>query len=129
MSASAIAQTYGQIFTKQEAENRFGPILTSIEFSKQNIQLFLTQTNNYIMFRINNNSAIILDNHRMPLYPTGIRMNSSDQYVMYSTSVLEELLSLGNDNIVYIEQRSNVLSITNGEYTMEVGGLCPPICP
>ena len=129
MSTSLIAQPYGQIFTKQEAEGQFGPVLTSVTFTRQNIQHYLTQTNNYIMFRVVNNSAIILDNHRMPLYPIGVKMNSSDQYVMYSTSVLEELLSLGNNNTVYIEQRSNVLSISNGEFTMEVGVLCPPICP
>ena len=123
-SSSIIAQPYGQIFTKQEADTQFGLVLASVAFTKQNIQNFLTQTNNYIMFRVVNNTAIILDNHRMPLYPTGVKMNSADEYVMYSTSVLEELLSLGNNDTVYIEQRSNVLSISNGEFTMEVGVPC-----
>ena len=123
------AQPYGQIFTKQEADKKFGPVLTSISFTKQDIQNFLTQTNNYIMFRIDNNSAIVLDNHRMPLYPIGVKMNSTDVYTMYSTSVLEELLSLGNNSIVYVEKRENVLSVSNGGYTMEYGTICPPICP
>jgi len=123
------AQPYGQIFTNQEADTKFGPVLTSITFSKEDIQNFLTQTNNYIMFRIVNNSVIVLDNHRMPLYPSNITMNSTDVFALYSTSVLDELLSLGNNEIIYIEQRNNVLSVTNGGYTMEVSGYCPPVCP
>jgi hypothetical protein len=128
ISTFSSAQPFGQIFTRQDADTQFGPVITSVAFAKQNIQNFLTQTNNYIMFRIENNSAIVLDNHRMPLYPTGVKMNSSDKFIMYSTSVLEELLSLGNDETVYVEQRSNVLCITNGGFTMEYGVFCPPIC-
>jgi len=123
------AQSYGQIFTKQQADSLYGPVITSIPFSKQSIKTFLTQTNNYIMFRIDNNSAIVLDNHRMPLYPSHIPMNSADVYTMYSASVLENLLSLGNNSTVYIEKRENVLSVTDGGYTMEYGLLCPPYCP
>jgi hypothetical protein len=122
------AQTYGQIFTKQEADDLYGPVLFSVSVSKLSVHSFLTQTNDYIMFNIRDNKLIVLDRHRKPIFPKKVLTNSSEVFHMYSVSVLNELLSLDNDNTVYVEQRTKVLSVSSGGYTMEVGVWCPPMC-
>ena len=122
------AQTYGQIFTKQEADELFGPVLISFPITKPAVYSFLTRTNNYIMFKVKDNKAIVLDNKRNVLFPKATIINSSDEFHMFSVSVVNELLSLGNDNSVYIEQRTNVLSVSSGGFTMEIATICPPFC-
>ncbi len=119
----------GQIFTNAQADNLFGPVLTSIPVSKITFRSFLTRTENYIMFKIINNKAIVLDNNRNVISPEGFRINSGDTFTYYKVSVASELISKGNENTVYIQQRANVLSISSGGYTMEVGVQCPPFCP
>lgn len=126
---SASAQISGQIFSNQEADNLFGPVIKSIPISRVDFQFFLTKTNNYIMFKVENNEAIVLDNNRDVIFPEGKKINSTDVFTVYKLTVVNELLSKGNDNMVYIQQRNKVLSVSVGNYTMEVGALCPPICP
>lgn len=123
------AQPYGKIFTKQEADEIFGPVLQSIAIPKHSIQIFLSQTNNNIMFMIQNENVIILDNKRNVLFPKGILVNSSEVFTLFSVSTLNTLLLRGNESSVYIEKRSEVLSVSTGGFTMEVGILCPPFCP
>lgn len=125
---ASLAQTYGQLFTKQEADKKFGPVLQSITLPKPTVQNFLSKTNNYIMFRVENNNVVVLDNMRRVLFPEGQVINSTDTFSMYSVSVVQELLSRSNENVVFIEQRSEVLSVTYGGSTMEVAVHCPPIC-
>ena len=127
--STSLAQTYGQLFAKQGADEKFGPVLQSIDISRSTFESFLTQTNNYIMFKVKDKNAIVLDNKRNVIYPEGILINSNDKFTMYSVSVVNELISKGNENNVYIEQRSEVLSISSGGFTMEVGIMCPPFCP
>ena len=127
--STSLAQTYGQLFAKQEADEKFGLVLQSIDISRSTFESFLTQTSNYIMFKVKDKKAIVLDNKRNVIYPEGVLINSNDTFTMYSVFVVNELLSKGNEKTVHIEQRSEVLSISSGGFTMEIGALCPPICP
>ena len=129
LSLNISVSAQGQIFTNQQADNLFGPVLTSIPVSKISFQSFLTKTNNYIMFKILNNKVIILGDNRNVIYPEGKKINSSDVFIVYKVSVVNELLSKSNDNMIYIQQRNKVLSVSVGGYTMEVGAECPPYCP
>lgn len=129
LSNTLEAQPYGKIFTKQEADEIFGPVLQSVAIPKHSIQIFLSQTNNNIMFSIQNENVIILDNKRNVLFPKGISVNTSEVFTLFSVSTLNTLLLKGNESSVYIEKRSEVLSVSTGGFTMEVGILCPPFCP
>lgn len=126
---SLSAQISGQIFTNQEADNLFGPVITSVPIPRTTFQSFLTKTNNYIMFKVVDNKAIVLDDKRNVISPAGININPTDVFTVYRVSVVNDLLSRSNDNTVYIQQRANVLSVSTGSFTMEVGSLCPPYCP
>ena len=127
-ASQSFSQTFGKIFTSEEADNMFGKVLQSRPIPTQLVQELLNRTNNYIMFRIENNKVIVLDNKRNVLFPEGVLINSQDVFTVYEVSVLAELLNLGNSSEVQVEKRSEVLSITSGGYTMEVGALCPPFC-
>ena len=127
-ASQSFSQTFGKIFTNEEADNMFGKVLQSRPIPTQLVQELLNQTNNYIMFRIENNRVIVLDNKRNVLFPEGVLINSQDVFTVYEVQVLAELLNLGNSSEVNVEKRSEVLSITSGGYTMEIGALCPPFC-
>ena len=49
-------------------------------------------------------------------------------FTMYSTSILNELLSQEVVTEVSVEQRAEVMSITCGKLTLEMGQPCPPFC-
>ena len=40
-----------------------------------------------------------------------------------------ELISSGNEAITIFENRHDVFSLTNNNYTLEQGQICPPYCP
>ena len=122
------SQTYGEIFTKNEADQKFGSVLESITMPTNTIQGLLNQTNAYIMFKIVNSKVIVLDKQRNVIYPAGATINSGDVFTLFSLSVVNRLLSRGSGTDIFIEQRSQVLSLTYGDYSMEFGAFCPPIC-
>lgn len=127
--STCFPQVHGKIFAKSEANQRFGPVLVSVSVPTGNLQGMLNKTGNYIMFKIVNKSVIVLDNNRNAISPQGESISTQDVFTLYSVSVLKDLLSREDSKVIYVEQRSEVLSITYGSYTMEVGVFCPPICP
>ena len=127
-ASQSFSQTFGKIFSSEEADNMFGKVLHSRSLSTQLVQELLNRTNNYIMFRFESNEVIILDNKRKVLFPEGVLINSQDVFTVYDVQVVTELLSLGNSSEVKVEKRTEVLSITSGSFTMEIGALCPPFC-
>jgi hypothetical protein len=126
--STGFPQISGEIFTSSEANQKFGTVLVSVSISTGTLQSILKQAGNYIMFKIVNNSVIVIDNNRNVISPQGKSINSQDVFTLFSVSVLNDLLSRGDDSVIYVEQRSEVLSITYGGYTMEVGTFCPPFC-
>ncbi|MCH7962956.1 MAG: hypothetical protein IH852_03360 [Bacteroidetes bacterium] len=126
--SNSFAQTYGKIFTMSEANQIYGSVLKSISIPTTTIENLLNECNNYIMFRIVNNRVFVLNDSRRVLRPENKSINSRDVFTMYSKSVVQDLLSQGGGSDAYIEQRNGVLTVTYGNYTMEVGSICPPVC-
>ncbi|MGD8306407.1 MAG: hypothetical protein PVF17_07115, partial [Ignavibacteria bacterium] len=82
-----------------------------------------------LMFKIINNEIYILNDKREVIYPAGKSVDDDNaKFAVYSISVITELLADGNQSSTQVEQRSEVLSITNGSQTLEMSGWCPPIC-
>ena len=48
---------------------------------------------------------------------------------MYSIAIVKQLFSDGNNPFNYVEKSQEVLTLTNGEFTLEYSLLCPPYCP
>ncbi len=119
----------GKILSKVEADKIFGPVEISEEIASDNLKLYTLQTTDKIMFKIINDEIYILDNKRNVLLPIGATINSTEVFSVYTVSIVQQLLSVGGNPFSYIEKRKSVSTITNGEYTLEYGSLCPPFCP
>lgn len=65
----------------------------------------------------------------MQYYLLGSTINSTEVFSMYSIAIVKQLFSDGNNPFNYVEKSHEVLTLTNGEYTLEFAGLCPPYCP
>ena len=128
-SFSLSQQVVWKIYTKQEADNLYGPVLFSVPIQSSILSGLLPATSNYIMFRINNGSVNIVDNNRNLLYPVSVSVNPTDVFRKFSVSLVAKILQDGNTPTTYIESRNNgVLSINNGVYILEYGDPCPPLC-
>jgi len=119
---------FGKIFTTSEADQLFGKVIFSKEIPAETVISLLNRTEINIMFGLINREIVILDNNRKLIYPEKAEINDNDIFTVYSISVLKELLSNGSSQIVNVEQRREVLSVSYGNNTMETGTKCPPIC-
>ena len=126
-TSTCLAQ--GQLFTKEEADKKFGPVLNSVNVPVSIIYSLSNATSNHLMFRVEGNQAIILDGNRNSLYPSGYQVNSDVVFTNFSVSMINQLISSNTSTFVAVEQRQSVLSLTFGQTTLEVGAQCPPICP
>jgi hypothetical protein len=118
----------GKIITKGEADKEFGPVLQFVDLSVETLGELINQTTDRLMFRIINNQVNVLDDSRSVIYTYGVQINPQDVFTVFSVSLIRELLSGGIGPSVRVEQRSDVLSITYGDNTLEFGTLCPPYC-
>jgi hypothetical protein len=119
----------GKLYSKTELNNIYGSVLTGVPISSAQLKSYTYSTDSYIMFRIDNGNLTILDNQRKALYPVGASVNPQDIYRYVSVSLVQKLISDGNNAVSYVELRSNgVISITNGEYSLEYMESCPPYC-
>ncbi len=127
-STVSFSQTVGKIFSQEEANNLFGNVIESIPINLCDLISVLNQTQNYIMFQINNGELIILGDGRKILYPIGKNVDPKEVFALYSKSKVIELLCLGSGNTVAVEKRQSHLTVTFGLNTLEFSEWCPPIC-
>jgi hypothetical protein len=121
-------EIFGKIFSKNEADKNFGPVLSSVSISSTELKTLISQSNKFVMFNIAGGKLSILKEGRSVLHPAGFNPKSDEKYAAYSKSVVEELLSTGKADTTVIEQRQDVISVTNGESTLELAPWCPPFC-
>ncbi len=130
ISVSVIgAQTIGKIYTKDAADSIYGKVDVSVKLNTADLLSYASKTSDYIMFNIVQGKAVVLDNKRSPLTPSDSAVSSTEVFKVCSVSVLLKLLKSGNSPETYFEERQNVLTITNGDFTVEQVANCPPICP
>ena len=118
----------GIIYSLTEANNNYGSVITSIEISSSLLTSLFNQTDNYLMFKIMQNNLYILGDSRVVLYPANGTVDSSEVFAVYSKSKVEELIETGRESVTKVEERSEVFSLTNGNYTLEFSQWCPPFC-
>jgi hypothetical protein len=119
----------GKMYSKQEADNLYGPIINVVQVKTSFLSKYLISQSNYIMFRIYNNNIFILDSERRPIYPESAIIKPEDVFRCFSISMVIKTLSTGNELTTSIELRNNnIITITNGNSTLEMGVLCPPFC-
>lgn len=122
-----MANVIGKLYPKDEADKLFGNVLESIELKKAEVEKLIANTPDKIMFNFFNGSLSVLDGARKSILGT-YAAKSSEKYAIASTSVLQELLDQGGEEITYFERRNENMTITNGATTLEEMTWCPPIC-
>jgi len=119
----------GKMYSKAEADSVYGQVITSIQISTSLLTSLSGSTTNYLMFRINSGNLIILGDQRKPLYPSGIVVDPQTEMRLFSVSLVSKIITDGNNPYTIIEiRKNNVLTITNGNYTLEYSWPCPPQC-
>jgi hypothetical protein len=119
----------GKIYTNAEANSLFGPVITSVPISSIQLTNLTLQTTNYLMFRILNGNLTILGDKRNVLYPVNAIISPQDVFRILSISLVQKIIKDGNSPMTYIELRKNeILTITNGVYSLDYATLCPPFC-
>ena len=118
----------GTIFTTGEADQSYGSVISSVQINTSQILTLIQQSTDLLMFKIIKGQLYILGDNRAVLYPSGGSIDSSEVFAVYSASKVNELLSLGGSGTTVIEERSQVTTLTNDRYTLEVSNWCPPFC-
>jgi hypothetical protein len=121
-------EVIGTIFSKDEADKNFGPVLSSVKIVSSELKALISQSNKLVMFNTSDGKLSILKEGRVLLHPTGFSVKSDEKYGAYSKIKVEELLNSGKADTTFVEQRKDVISVTNGQYTLEVSNWCPPWC-
>jgi hypothetical protein len=81
------------------------------------------------MFGILNGNLTILGDKRVVLYPESTEISQQDVFRYFSISLIQKIIKEGNSSMISIELRNNgIITITNGNYTLENGVFCPPFC-
>jgi hypothetical protein len=118
----------GKIISKQEADELFGEVLISKEIPTSTLLSLTENSVNIIMFKIIGNDVYILGDNRKVLLPEGKVVSDAETFSVYASAIVQELLTQGKAQITFVEQRNDVLTITNGNFTLEYSLKCPPFC-
>jgi hypothetical protein len=151
-SSFAQDKVIGQVFTKTEADQLFGPVLKSITVPVADLNKILDNCNGYVMFDLDITSAqtqaIATDEFRKPLNSYSKAIKPERVMHKYSKSKVQELLtksglstsskapllkgsaseSSSANTTVTLEIRSNVFTVSTTAYTLEMSLGCPPAC-
>ncbi|NCO31439.1 hypothetical protein GW891_01055 [bacterium] len=128
ISTSIYSQEIGKIFNKIEADELYGPVLESRTITSEKLKSIIIYSTDKVMFRLENNQISILGDTRNLLYSNSKFIVTNQLFHMYSKSKVIELLNIGKSEIVVLENRKEVFSITVGDYTLEMSNPCPPNC-
>jgi hypothetical protein len=126
---SESGEVVGIIYAAGDANNMFGNVTKSVGIRTSELSSLAEESGSYIMFLIKDDKILILDEHRNLLYPQGEEFSSDTVFNYFSKAKLLELLNIGDSSETFVENRQEVLSITNGNFTLENSRPCPPYCP
>lgn len=121
-------RTFGKFYTIQEVNQLHGLVLQKVTFSRPQFQNFLDRTNNLLMFIFKDDKLLIAGDGRKVIYPDSASISPEDTLKVFSKSTAEELLNRGRADSVYVEKRSDTISITYDNSTLEFPYKCPPFC-
>ena len=121
-------QVVGVIYDKTEASQKFGQVLNSVTMSTSQLNNLLDKSGNYLLFKIDSGNLYILAEGRKPLFPDNLSVQPEEVFKIVSVSKIKELLNQGQNKSTFFEERENVYTISNGDYTLEEIVDCPPFC-
>ena len=121
-------QLIGKIISKTEAGELFGDVLVKKEIESEFLRTLCDKSVENMMFKIVDSEVIILGDNRKVIYPPEKVISEAAVFSRYSKSLVIELLEKGGSDKTYIEERKEVLTISNDLYVLEYSTPCPPYC-
>ena len=133
----------GKLYTNDEADKLYGPVIESIEIPTADLVSMLDKCENYMMFTIKNHELIIANDYREVLTRHKIQLTSSeltqttdnndiidDNEILnvYSKSKILELIERGGEQNTAFEKRNKVYTMKGGPIILEMSRPCPPWC-
>ncbi|MHC1738465.1 MAG: hypothetical protein AB9882_10685 [Ignavibacteriaceae bacterium] len=118
----------GKIIPKNEAYRLFGNVTQSVSFSTDQLISLLPETEKYVMFQFINGNIYVLGDKRKVLFPENGSVENHQVFHLLSKSILLQLFIYGKSSVTFIEKRGNILTISNGDFTLEYTYPCPPYC-
>lgn len=122
------AQKYGKIIGKAEADSLFGKVLESRVLGDSLVAVVVADTSSNVMFYLKDSVLIIKGDGGHIIYPAGVELDGKEIFTMFSKSVFEELISRDGVTDVIVQRRTEVLTISADDITLEFGIGCPPYC-
>jgi hypothetical protein len=152
-SSAQNAEKIGKIFKKAEAHALFGRVFGYAEISKSDLLKAVKKAGKYMYFNLKNGRPVVVDGKRRSLIDNSIGMNEhsistsinsnsageiinpevsiteNEIFAVYSTEVVQDFLALDDFQVVLIERRGSVISLSTESNVLEFATLCPPYCP
>lgn len=127
ISAQSKNLTIGKIFTKQQANELYGPVLTSVQISKEELRAAIAKAKNYVLFAIKDGKAFIMDERKVSLRGDLSFLSYNEKANVFSKSVVERFLNSSAATLT-LEQRTTVFTVSSENSTLEYASVCPPWC-
>ena len=128
----------GKMFGKQEANNLYGKVNNSVTINVKDLQNALNKAGDYILIGIKNGVVILRNDQRIPIGNESESVERNFVLYRFSKSMVEQLLkststtktlsAASSANIIIVELRASVLTLSNSEETLEMALPCPPLC-
>lgn len=119
---------HGKIISVAEAANLFGQVVTAYKLITTDLLDFCHNAGWVIMFAEESGELFVAGAGRMILSANIQSSSANLVFHVYSVTKVNELVTLGNDQITFVEFRSDVVDLKNGEFILEYGMICPPFC-
>ncbi len=119
---------YGKIISAVEGENLFGKVVASYQLNTNDLLGYCPKAGRVIMFAEENAELYVAGSGRNALSINKQVSSTNLVFHVYSVTKVNELLTLGKNEITVVEIRSDVVDLKNGEFILEFAEQCPPIC-
>lgn len=122
------SQASGKIISNAEADSIFGLPDFLLQMNTGLFSEFSRASDNKMRFGYDGQQLIITDENGNVLFPESYRLNEDFVLTVFDVSLLDDLIQLGQSDVLSFEDRPEHLTISNGSYTLQFGVPCPPYC-
>ncbi|MDP3149009.1 MAG: hypothetical protein Q8N83_07750 [Ignavibacteria bacterium] len=119
---------YGKIVSATDGENLFGAVITSYQLNTNDLLAYCQKAGRVIMFAEENAELFVAGAGRIILSLNTKAPSPDLVFHVYTVTKVNELITLGKDQITVVEIRNNVVDLKNGEFILEFSEPCPPNC-
>ncbi len=140
----------GKMFNKNEANVLFGKVIGSLTISVADLNAALDKGNDYILITVKDNQVVIRNEKRDFLSRERVDMGKDEKMYLFSKSMIQNLLkaqkpvkhrssAVGTNalstaasataaDLVTVEVRASVLTLSTDTAVLEWALICPPTC-